>query len=212
MLLLCKILDDSLSFVAPLILGDLVYLASLAPPGHHQDGLCGFMIKPLHGVLPEMGRLHKSAVLAALLFFAAILKAVVTTQYTYNVDLMAIRAYGALLQAPLCAALRMPAHARGQFSEGAYHVANQLQFESQPYCSCGPHDVHGRVDVGFGHQLITHSIASEHTPPHVHMAALGGMQDAQRCIEVVRPQGTARRSSPQTLGSCLAFFATLTRS
>eukprot|EP00892_Ulva_mutabilis_P005343 jgi/Ulvmu1/3180/UM015_0221.1 len=118
-LLLCKVLDDALSFVAPLILGGLVDVASSGSPGHQHDALRETATPlPLDSLFTRTGHVQKCVTLAALLFFAAILKAVITTQYTYNLNLMAIRAHGALMQAPLSAALNMPAYARGQFSEG----------------------------------------------------------------------------------------------
>lgn len=122
-LLLCKILDDSLSFAAPLILGDLVEVVSAESPETEEQTslLSGLVVEPVLRMLRHAGLVQKCTVLASLLFLAALLKAVVTTQYTYHLNLMAIRAHGSLMQAPLRAALSMPAYIRGRFPEGAYH-------------------------------------------------------------------------------------------
>lgn len=125
-LLLCKILDDILSFIAPLILGDLVDVTASAAPRPWQNLASGFIARPLSAGLPHPGHVQKCVILAALLVLAATLKAVVTTQYTYHLNLMAIRAHGALMQATLQAALNMPAYARGNFSEGNGHFQYQL--------------------------------------------------------------------------------------
>lgn len=122
-LLLCKMLDDSLSFAAPLLLGDLVeVVSSESPETEKRTNLSsGLVVEPVLRMLPRAGHVEKCAILASLLFLAALLKAVVTTQYTYHLNLMAIRAHGSLMQAPLCAALSMPAYIRGRFPGGAHH-------------------------------------------------------------------------------------------
>ena len=123
-LLLCKVLDDSLSFAAPLILGDLVDVVSSGSPQTEQwtSLSSGFLIEPICAMLPHPGLVQRCAILASLLFVVALLKAVVTTQYNYHLNLMAIRAHGSLIQAPLRAALCMPAYVRGRFSDGTQHA------------------------------------------------------------------------------------------
>lgn len=118
LLLLCKILDDGLSFAAPLILGEFVDSMSSDPQATRQWSLSNSFSAYVVGLFTHGVMVHQCAGLAALLFSTIVVKAFVTTQYTYYLNLMAIRAHGSLMQAPLHAAVSMPAFVRGQFSEG----------------------------------------------------------------------------------------------
>jgi hypothetical protein len=127
-LLLVKLTGDALSFVAPLVLGDLVTcIASsatftlpepsateAAPPAAEHRYLAQ---KSESEALP--GSVQRSVGLAGLLCLVAVLKAVIDAQYNYHLNRMAITAQGAIMEGPLNAALRKPTYIRKRFSYGA---------------------------------------------------------------------------------------------
>lgn len=125
LLLLLKLLTDALSFVAPLVLGQLVQCIASAPSLPHAEasaqartgGIAG-TVAALWAARENTYHVQWSIFLAGVLFLVALLKAVLDAQYSYHINRMSIQAAGTIMQAPLAAYLRKPAFVRKRFSAG----------------------------------------------------------------------------------------------